>query len=133
MPIQAIRLDTLNAPALEVLGQALFRDVKITGQADLTNAHFRDLTFAEDTTWPNQESLLRLEGITFSHISPGSGWEGVSRNEQGNNAEQARWESLLYDWVDRSAYSPQVHQQLENAFQSAMIDSEILGTAPFNS
>jgi len=111
MTIQAIGLEKLHAPALEVLGQAVFQDVKITGEADLTNAHFRDLTLGGDVIWPGQESSLRLQGITFSDVSPGS--------MGGGTAAEARWESLLDNWVDRSAYSPDAYQQLEQAFRRA--------------
>ena len=100
--IQNVRLDEVIAPSLQVAGPATLTRVTIEQVTNLEYARFLTLTLRE-VSWPSESDSVRLEGMTYEHISAGEGKDS--------------WKKLL-DWIDHSAYSTQPYSQLEASFRA---------------
>jgi hypothetical protein len=113
--IRDLELEILHAPGLSVAGRATIERTTIKSEADLTDSHFGTLVVTKDVVWPNNDlpdQSFQLAGITF-----GSARSAVADDQAFSTDRDL--ETLLDNWIDKAAYSPQPYQQLEQALQKA--------------
>ena len=100
--IEDAQLGELMAPSLQVAGPTTLNRVRIEQATNLEHARFLTLTLTE-VTWPGQSDSVRLEGMTYEHISAGE--------------KEGDWKKLL-EWIDGAAYNTQPYSQLEASFRA---------------
>jgi hypothetical protein len=96
-----LSVQELQASRLQVKGPAIFKQVKITGKADLRDSSFYSLKML-DLSLPARPDQVWLEGLSYQNISAGEHPED--------------WRRLLA-LIDQSRFDSQNYYQLESYFQ----------------
>ena len=96
-----LSLQALQATRLKVNGPTIFKNLQITGRADLRDSSFAALKFI-GVTWPEPQDALWIEGLTYQSISAGEGPEA--------------WRQLLA-WLDHSRFDTRSYNQLEDYYK----------------
>ncbi len=96
-----LNIESIQAARLRVNGPAIFKNVNLTGRADLRDSSFAGLKFI-GVNWPPPRDAVWIEGMTFQSISAGEG-----PND---------WRKLL-TWLNHSRFDSRSYNQLEEFFK----------------
>lgn len=104
LQIKGMGFEKLTAEFLQVDGPMVLEDVAIEQEASLEHARFLTLHL-DGVKWPGnpgERERVRLEGMTYEHLSATGGEEP--------------WREEILAWIDDSVYSAQPYTQLESSF-----------------
>ncbi len=96
-----LSIEALQATRLRVNGPTIFKNLQITGRADLRDSSFATLKFI-GVKWPEHQDALWIEGLTYQSVSAGEGPED--------------WRKLLV-WLDHSRFDTRSYNQLEDFYK----------------
>ncbi len=99
--IDDVKLRDIFAASLRVGGPTYLNRLTIEGEANLEHSSFITLALS-DVSWPKNSNLVRLDGMTYQHISVGK--------------EKESWRKLL-ELANQSRYSAAVYANLEAFFR----------------
>lgn len=116
-------VDNLVASGLAVEGRATLQGLVIDSSVDLRGARFQYLVLADDLSWPDHhhhaESLIQLDGITFSQIELQDHRNFDNATSQYFVASDDAYAKMIAAWPDNAGFSARAYQQLEKAFAEA--------------
>ena len=98
-----LTIASLQATRLRVNGPTIFKNLHLTGRANLRDSSFSALKFV-GVTWPEQRDAVWTEGLTYQSVSAGEGSED--------------WRQLL-TWLEHSRFDTRSYNQLEDFYNAA--------------
>ncbi len=96
-----LTIASLQASRLRVNGPTIFKNLHLTGRADLRDSSFAALKFV-GVTWPEPRDAVWIEGLTYQSVSAGEMSED--------------WHKLLA-WLDHSRFDTRSYNQLEDFYK----------------